>query len=112
MLVTPVLVHPLDRCKTPNVPGSDIFEPGDIEFYLGGHLEGLRSEDFRASVRTDFARQAAYLDCENVYIIGPKGPSYGCCALGPCSRCRAAKAAPNGARQLAARQLAVQCQTE
>ncbi len=97
VLVTPVLVHPLDRCKTPNVPGSDIFEPGDIEFYLGGHLEGLRSEDFRASVRTDFARQAAYLDCENVYIIGPKGPSYGCCAPGPCSRCRAANgAAPNG----------------
>ena len=41
VLVTPVLVHPLDRCKTPDVPGSDIFEPGDVEFYLGGHLEGL-----------------------------------------------------------------------
>lgn len=87
VLVTPVLVHPLDRCKTPNIPGSDIFEPGDIEFYLGGHLEGLRTEDFRASVRTDFARQAAYLDCENVYIIGPKGPTYGCCACGPCGKC-------------------------
>jgi pilus assembly protein CpaC len=87
VLVTPVLVHPLDRCKTPNVPGSDIFEPGDVEFYLGGHLEGTRSEDFRASVRTDFARQAAYLDCENTYIIGPKGPTYGCCACGPCGTC-------------------------
>jgi pilus assembly protein CpaC len=86
VLVTPVLVHPLDRCKTPGVPGSDVFEPGDVEFYLGGHLEGLRSEDFRASVRTDFARQAAYMDCENVYIIGPKGPTYGCCARGPCGR--------------------------
>jgi pilus assembly protein CpaC len=86
VLVTPMLVHPMDHCKTPGVPGSDIFEPGDVEFYLGGHLEGLRSEDFRASVRTDFARQAAYMDCENVYIIGPKGPTYGCCASGPFGR--------------------------
>ena len=50
VLVTPVLVHPLERCQTPNLPGSDVFEPGDVEFYLGGHLEGLRSEDFRAGV--------------------------------------------------------------
>jgi pilus assembly protein CpaC len=85
ILVTPVLVHPLDRCKTPALPGSDIFEPGDVEFYLGGHLEGHRSEDYRAAARTDFARQAAYCDCENLYIIGPKGPTYGCC--GRCCPC-------------------------
>jgi len=86
ILVTPVLVHPLDRCKTPALPGSDVFEPGDIEFYLGGHLEGHRTEDYRTSVRTDFARQAAYWNCENLYIIGPKGPTYGCCSGQPC-RC-------------------------
>jgi pilus assembly protein CpaC len=79
VLVTPVLVHPLERCQTPNLPGSDVFEPGDVEFYLGGHLEGLRSEDFRAGVRTDFARQEAYCNCEDVYIIGPKGPTFTCC---------------------------------
>ena len=43
VLVTPLLVHPLDMCKTPALPGSDVFEPGDIEFYLLGHLEGRRS---------------------------------------------------------------------
>jgi pilus assembly protein CpaC len=87
ILVTPVLVHPLDRCKTPALPGSDVFEPGDIEFFLGGHLEGHRTEDYRATVRTDFARQAAYWqDCENLYIIGPKGPTYGCCS-GQACRC-------------------------
>ena len=57
MLVTPVLVHPLDMCKTPPLPGNNIFEPGDVEFYLMGHLEGRRSEDYRTSVRTDFERQ-------------------------------------------------------
>ena len=43
VLVTPVLVHPLDMCKTPPLPGNDIFEPGDVEFYLLGHLEGRRT---------------------------------------------------------------------
>ena len=38
VLVTPVLVHPLERCQTPPLPGNDIFEPGDVEFYLGRAL--------------------------------------------------------------------------
>ena len=43
VLVTPVLVHPLEQCQTPPLPGNDIFEPGDVEFYLLGHLEGRRT---------------------------------------------------------------------
>jgi pilus assembly protein CpaC len=84
VLVTPVLVHPLEMCKTPPLPGNDIFEPGDIEFYLLGHLEGRRSEDYRASVRTDFARQERYIHCNDLYIIGPTGTTYGCCKSGAC----------------------------
>ncbi len=42
VLVTPVLVHPLDQCQAPPLPGNDIFEPGDVEFYLLGQLEGRR----------------------------------------------------------------------
>ena len=34
VLVTPVLVHPLEQCQTPPLPGNNIFEPGDVEFYL------------------------------------------------------------------------------
>ena len=79
VLVTPILVHPLERCKTPPLPGNDVFEPGDIEFYLLGHLEGRRTEDFRTSVRTDFCRQKRWCDCDDLYIIGPHGPSYACC---------------------------------
>jgi pilus assembly protein CpaC len=85
VLVTPLLVHPLDMCKTPALPGSDVFEPGDIEFYLMGHLEGRRSQDYRASVRTDFARQERYIHCNDMYIIGSHGTTYGCCKpSGPC----------------------------
>ena len=86
VLVTPVLVHPLEQCQTPPLPGNDIFEPGDVEFYLLGHLEGRRTQDYRASVRTDFARQKRYCDCNDLFIIGPHGTTYGCCKLGngPC----------------------------
>ncbi len=85
VLVTPVLVHPLEMCKTPPLPGNNMFEPGDVEFYLMGHLEGRRSEDFRASVRTDFERQKKWCTCDDIYIIGPHGPSYGCCRACPCT---------------------------
>jgi pilus assembly protein CpaC len=84
VLVTPVLVHPLDMCKTPALPGSDVFEPGDVEFYLLGHLEGRRSEDYRTSVRTDFRRQERWITCDDYFIIGPHGPTYGCCNSGGC----------------------------
>ncbi len=84
VLVTPVLVHPLEMCQTPQLPGQDVFEPGDVEFYLLGHLEGRRSEDYRASVRTDFARQERYIHCDDRFIIGPYGPTYGCCKAGEC----------------------------
>jgi pilus assembly protein CpaC len=84
VLVTPILVHPLDMCKAPPLPGNNIFEPGDVEFYLLGHLEGRRSEDYRASVRTDFCRQKRWCDCNDIFIIGPHGTTYGCCKSRPC----------------------------
>ncbi len=84
ILVTPILVHPLEMCKTPPLPGNDVFEPGDVEFYLLGHLEGRRTEDYRASVRTDFRRQERYMRCNDLFIIGPQGTTYGCCRSGGC----------------------------
>ena len=92
VLVTPLLVHPLELCKTPAIPGSDVFEPGDIEFYLLGHLEGRRSVDYRASVRTDFARQERYIHCNDLYIIGSHGTTYGCCK--PCGPCQGPNPSP------------------
>jgi len=37
LLVTPQLVHPLEPNELPALPGSDYFEPGDLEFYLQTH---------------------------------------------------------------------------
>ncbi len=97
VLVTPVLVHPLEQCQTPPLPGNDIFEPGDIEFYLLGHLEGRRTEDYRASVRTDFDRQTRFCECNDLFIIGPHGTTYGCCKLGNCPCPRPAVSNPPAA---------------
>jgi pilus assembly protein CpaC len=73
MLVTPELVHPLEHKEVPPLPGSDVFEPGDLEFYLWGRLESRRNYDYRSQVRTDINRQLIYTKCEQTYIYGPHG---------------------------------------
>jgi pilus assembly protein CpaC len=75
ILVTPELVHPLEPKEVTPLPGSDLFEPGDIEFYLRGLLESRRTYDYRSPVRTDIDRMRAYRHCEQTYIVGPHGSS-------------------------------------
>lgn len=80
VLVTPELAHPLETCNTPPVPGADVFEPSDVEFYLGNRLESRRSRDYRSTVRTDWHRIVTGERCPyDAVIIGPSGHSYGCC---------------------------------
>jgi len=75
VLITPEIVRPLNQNELSTLPGSDIFEPGDIEFYLHGRLESRRSYDYRASVQTDIHRMLRYRRCEQLYVIGPTGYS-------------------------------------
>jgi len=75
ILITPMLVHPYDPHEVPPLPGSDVFEPGDLEFYLLGRLESLRPYDYRAGVRTDIHRMLRYRLCDDVFINGPHGHS-------------------------------------
>jgi pilus assembly protein CpaC len=82
ILVTPELVHPLQTCATPQLPGADVFEPGDVEFYLLNRLESRRSYDYRSSVRTDCARQKRYEHCDDIFIIGAHGQTFNCCPQG------------------------------
>lgn len=73
ILVTPELVHPLEPHELPKLPGADIFEPGDLEFYLLGRLESRRAYDYRSPVMTDIHRMLSYRRCERHYILGPSG---------------------------------------
>ncbi|MEM1060830.1 MAG: pilus assembly protein N-terminal domain-containing protein [Planctomycetota bacterium] len=60
VLVTPQLVRPASTHGCLPVPGSDIYEPDDKEFYLRGDIEGRRTEDFRSPVRTTIDRQKVF----------------------------------------------------
>ncbi len=77
LLVTPQLVHPLEPNELPALPGSDYFEPGDLEFYLLGRLESARPYDYRSPVMNDINRMAAYRHCDLLYFVGPHGHSDG-----------------------------------
>lgn len=92
ILITPELVSPLKACDTPPLPGDDVFEPTDVEFFLGNRLESRRMKDYRASVRTDYHRiRHGDIHCEDQFLIGAAGPTYGCCR----QRQAAGKCAPN-----------------
>jgi len=77
ILVTPVLVHPLKKGEELPLPGSDLFEPDDFEFYLKGRIEGACPEDYRSSARTNWQRIKAWHRMERRLIIGPSGYSDG-----------------------------------
>jgi pilus assembly protein CpaC len=77
ILVTPEIIHPMEYKEVPPLPGSDIFEPTDCEFYLLGRLESRRAYDYRSSVMNDLARQKRSHNCEQLYIFGQVGHSLG-----------------------------------
>lgn len=80
ILVTPELVAPVDSCATPGLPGNDVYEPTDVEFFISNRLESRRSNDFRSSVRTDFHKQRIPDKCcPDRFIIGSNGPTDRCC---------------------------------
>ncbi len=80
ILVTPHLVAPVDACEPLPLPGADVHEPTDIEFFIANRLESRRSQDYRASVRTDYARQKrAEHGCPEIFMIGDIGPTDRCC---------------------------------
>jgi pilus assembly protein CpaC len=73
VLITPELVHPMDHKEVPPLPGSDLFEPNDLEFYLLGRIESHRPYDYRSPARTDWQRMHEYRQYENLYLSGPHG---------------------------------------
>lgn len=50
ILVTPELVHPLEPEEVPPLPGFDVTEPTNAEFFLHGDIEGHPSREYRSTV--------------------------------------------------------------
>ena len=78
ILVTPEFVNPISNNERLPLPGHQIFEPSDYEFFVGGLLESQHSENFRSAARTDALRRRAYYDCERRIIAGDSGYSNYC----------------------------------
>jgi pilus assembly protein CpaC len=77
ILVTPRLVRPLECQDVPPVPGVDLLEPTDFEFYVLGRMESHTGSDFRSPVRTDKSRKCQqFRFMEHTMLIGPSGPTH------------------------------------
>ena len=74
IFITPELVRPLDPGQVAKLPGSEILDPNDCEFYLLGRLEG-HCKDFRTQIRTDLSRIKMYHTVEQSNVYGPAGYS-------------------------------------
>ncbi|MCG8586748.1 MAG: pilus assembly protein N-terminal domain-containing protein, partial [Pirellulales bacterium] len=71
IIVTPELVHPMDPEEVPPLPGFDVTEPNDREFYLGGRLEGRPTVEHRSTVWPSLMRR--YRSGGDSMISGPFG---------------------------------------
>lgn len=50
ILVTPYLVRPMEPCQVPPLPGQDIKDPNDCEFYFLNRIEGRTGRSFRSTM--------------------------------------------------------------
>ncbi|MCE9529044.1 MAG: pilus assembly protein N-terminal domain-containing protein [Planctomycetales bacterium] len=50
ILVTPELVHPMEPEEVPPLPGFDVSEPTNSQFYIHGDIEGNPTMDYRSTV--------------------------------------------------------------
>lgn len=50
ILVTPELVHPMEAEEVPPLPGFDVTEPDNAQFFLHGKIEGTPTREYRSTV--------------------------------------------------------------
>ncbi len=72
IFITPELVRPIDPNQCMPLPGHEILDPNDVEFYLLNRIEG-HHKDFRSPIRTDLSRLKQYIRTETHNVFGPTG---------------------------------------
>ncbi|MCC9605423.1 pilus assembly protein N-terminal domain-containing protein [Blastopirellula sp. JC732] len=69
ILVSPELVHPMERDQVPlYLPGMEVTEPTDKEFFLHQQIEGLPGYDFRSTVWPTYRHQIHHQNFEQVRL--------------------------------------------
>ena len=71
ILVTPELVQPMDPEEVPPLPGFDVTEPNNTDFYLKGRIEGCPTERYRSTVWPELRYR--YNAGGSAMISGPYG---------------------------------------
>ena len=77
VMVTPYLASPMDVCQVvPPMPGTEVLDPNDKEFYFLNRIEGRTGTPFRAPTEYDDALHLRYLfELESRHCYGPVGYS-------------------------------------
>jgi pilus assembly protein CpaC len=78
--VTPYLISPMNADQPLLLPGQEVMEPNDLEFYLLNRIEGRLGRPHRSTTKWDnpFRRHAdmqMQMQCEQSYLRGPVGLS-------------------------------------
>lgn len=74
VLVTPFLVSPMNSCEVPPLPGAEIQDPNDLEFYLLNRIEGRTGENFRSTTSWDDPLHLVRrMKLEREHMYGPVG---------------------------------------
>jgi pilus assembly protein CpaC len=73
VMVTPVLVQPVNCGDKLCLPGADITDPTDCEFYFKERIEGRTGADFRATLSWDHECVKNQVRYEKHHIAGPCG---------------------------------------
>ena len=73
VLVTPELVHPMEPEEVPPLPGFDVTEPDNVEFFFRGDIEGNPTRNYRSTVWPRL--QQRYRAGGSPMISGPFGHS-------------------------------------
>ena len=76
VMVTPYLVSPMEHDEVPMLPGADIKDPTDCEFYFHNRLEGLTKKPFRSPTAWKNV-QVHMLNMDERNVCGPVGFSDG-----------------------------------
>lgn len=76
VMVTPFLITPMNCDQVPALPGSDIKDPTDCEFYLKNHLVGRTETSYRSTANwNDPLGMVRRMKVEKRCISGPVGYS-------------------------------------
>jgi pilus assembly protein CpaC len=74
--VTPYLISPMNADQRPCLPGQEVLEPNDLEFYLLNRIEGRTGHPRRSTTQWDNPfHHRTQIQLEQSFVVGPIGLS-------------------------------------